>query len=275
MKRWIPALVALLVFASLPVTATPLDDLVAELKTIDRLDDQAMPRALAAFGRLRAAEPSLSARDSAIFVMREFYTLLVQDWNERIEDLQSEKEMAAFRRRLKSNGLTLASSEGMYYVREQADYFYRRVAIHGSPAWSEFARLRAVELKQGFCEDASLVITWRALGDRVLAWERYLDRYCDGMMGEPATYLYRLYLTTLLSGTDNTPVFGENGLLKPQVKAEYARIVKCSAGTRTGRLVADYRRVLIENQWRDGAYRQEFLAAHKVLGMIGEETPVE
>jgi hypothetical protein len=83
----------------------------------------------------------------------------------------------AFWSALKYNGLSPDLEEGVYSVEPDYDYLVRNFSKF-LPGWlSEFNKLIAQELKEGFITDEKLVISTDKLSKRIVQWENYLKKY--------------------------------------------------------------------------------------------------
>jgi hypothetical protein len=78
---------------------------------------------------------------------------------------------------LKYNGLTVEIDEGVYFVEPDYGYLVRNFSKF-LPGWlSDFNKLIAQELKEGFMADDKLVISRDKVSKRIGLWENYLKKY--------------------------------------------------------------------------------------------------
>lgn len=160
------------------------------------------------------AECSQEESDLAFLAFRQFFYELIENLNKRLWDEQSNSDdpndlvkeriieaMAPYR-----NWFGLFESEGNFSVFENEhfllDTFYRYL----SPPLHRFLVLRSIEMREVFQEDAALRVDLIEIGRRCIQWEDYLQRYPDSPLIEDAREFHRIYLSSLLTGTGNSPI---------------------------------------------------------------------
>ena len=89
--------------------------------------------------------------------------------------------------------------------------------------------------------DAGLVLTWRELGDLIARYEAYVESYPEqkelfARLGENYQYLQMIYMT----GTDNTPIADESGMIDPDLKGEWQRFMKAYPNSLTTVLIKEF-----------------------------------
>jgi hypothetical protein len=225
--------------------------------------------------------PDLSSKDS---VFKEFYfkfysvanglsdafeskyPQLVNDLNEN----KNNQETEAFLDNIKIAGLDLCMSEGMYYFDVKYDYFYNNFKDRVSPDLSEYLNIRKDEVKQGFSEDAGMLISFEELYKRVKRWEDFLTKYPNSSSSEEATYFYQTYLETLLTGMDNTRTFDfENNTLIPEVKTIFERVIQGDSTSNTGKVIKAYYKFLLKNNFIYSDSISVFLESFGLSSMLG------
>lgn len=231
------------------------------LSALDPSDLGSVQEALRQF-RDRFDNQPVKERDAAFLAFRVFY-YGVEDkqsrllWGRESEEIENDDALKAS---LGESGFRLVTTEGDWYVRERPDFLYEEFSERVSEALRVFLQLRMRELREGLGGDATLNISFEDLGDRVLAWERYLAQYPDSPLRDEANFFYPSYWYLLLTGTDNTPVHDqerENGeivrRLRPHIRKVYREYAEKNAGTKTGMILKEYYSLLEKNdfQWSD------------------------
>jgi len=162
------------------------------------------------------------------------------------------------------------SSEGMYYLDVMPDYFYINFRDLVSAGVAQYLSIRKDELKQGFSEDAGMLITFGELYQRVKRWEEFLDKFPNTVYTADADYYYQTYLATLLTGMDNSRVFdSENSVLLPEIKQLYEKIIKEDPQSRCGKIISSYYSLLKSHNFKDNNGIDDFLKANKLSSMLG------
>ena len=113
---------------------------------------------------------------------------------------QLNSEMAAI-------GWVLGESEGTYYIAETGDWMLSRFGKYLPEDWKLFLRQREMEISEKFSEDAGLLISWDELRERIIFWEGFLKKYPGFNEKATAEYYLSIYLSTYLSGMDNTRIY--------------------------------------------------------------------
>jgi hypothetical protein len=93
------------------------------------------------------------------------YKVITEKLDKNVDDNQTKD----FRKCLEACGTELLTTEGSYYLDAKYDYFYSLFKGKVSPALDDFLRVRSIELKQGFSEDAGLQISFEELYKRVVS----------------------------------------------------------------------------------------------------------
>ena len=189
---------------------------------------------------------------------------------ERIDRKISDPEITDFTSSLDRCGLILLRSEGMYYVDEKDDYFYNLFKDRISRAMTEYLKFRKKELKEGFSNDAGLIITFNQLYHRVLTWESFNTRYPDFVNREETQNYYTTYMSTLLTGMDNSPTFDyDTGILFPELKKLYSKIRSRHDSLNSTGTIKEYYELLKNSGFKKPADMDTFLKKHELFSMRG------
>lgn len=188
--------------------------------------------------------------------------------SEQLEQDKNSPELSAFKENLKEGGFELFSTEGMYFTDVAYDLYYRNFMDRVSASMKEYIVLRKDEIREGFSEDAGMLISFESLYGRVKSWEHFLNTYPDALFKEEANYLYHMYLSTLLTGMDNTPAFEyPNNTLLPELKALYEKIIREGDGSGTSRIISDYYTLLEQHSFQDNDDIKAFLEKNELASM--------
>lgn len=167
-------------------------------------------------------------------------------------------------------GTGLYMSEGDYYTDVRPAYFYQIFKGKVSPALDTFLRIRTTEMIEGFSEDAAMLISFNQLYGRVLFWEKFIDRYPEFVLINYAYYYFNSYLSTLLTGMDNTRVFDlETDMLNPELKNLYEHILKDTNSTKATEVVTSYYHYLKRNNFKYPADLEDFMKRKGLYSMLG------
>ncbi len=281
--------VVLILLLNAGLCAKPAQDISVITKQLEKYDltdvnsiGTALEFVKSTINRLSPAD-----RDSAFFAFSTFYYTTMNEFNEKqlwsndsltnklyADTLNTDPAVKALKQKLAANGLGLYMTEGNYYVDALPDYLYDNFSRSVSPSVKEFLRIRKGELAAGFSEDAGLVISFEELGKRVIAWENFIDTFPDSPLVGEAKSNWDLYLSTLLSGMDNSRIFDfDSNQLIPAVKQVYNTFLEKYPQTRSGKLIAKFYNFLKENNFEYSEAVEEFYETNKIHSMLGVQPP--
>jgi len=194
------------------------------------------------------------------------YSTLIHRANRKIVDL----EITKFKRCLDMCGLTLLRTEGENYVDVNYDYYYKLFKGRVSPALTEYLKIRKKELRQGFSEDAELIISFHQLYKRVITWEKFNTKYPDFFNREDTQLNYTTYLSTLITGMDNSPIFDyDTGRLFPEIYNLYLKIISRHDSLKSTRVIKEYYNLLKTSDFMMPDQLDQFLKANELFSMLG------
>jgi len=188
----------------------------------------------------------------------------------KIENKIADPEINEFKKALDMCGLTLLVSEGDYYVDARYDYFSELFKDRVSPALNDYLQIRRKELKEGFSEDAGLLISFNQLYERVVTWENFNTKYPDFFDKTDSQFYYKSYLSTLITGLDNSQPFDDKtGELIPELKRLYQKIISRDDSLNSTRVIKDYYGFLKASDFKEPKNLDKFLKVNDLYSMIG------
>jgi hypothetical protein len=113
----------------------------------------------------------LSRRDTTIK-----YDSLLTDSNRKYYSKLSEK-LTLYAQKLKDNGLRVYQSEGDDYIGQDLDFVAKWFYKYVSPAMKLYLIQLNKEDKEGFSEDAELIISPYQFVNRTIWWEKFASKY--------------------------------------------------------------------------------------------------
>ncbi|MGI8893170.1 MAG: hypothetical protein ACR2GN_06885 [Bacteroidia bacterium] len=224
-------------------------------------------------------------RDSAFILYRQFFYEIMMQQNEILsenelvaralaENKQDVEEVEYFRKKIMDNGMIFLQSEGFFYIDEDHNYLHKAFSSYVSDPVKKLLEIRKEEMKKGFSEDAALLISFQELGERVRNWEILLEENPDLKLQQEAKGYYNLYLSTFLTGLDNSSVFDlRTNKIMPEAKEAYEEYINKHSNTKSGRTVSKYYSLLESNNFNKPGNLQEFLTENNIAGMDGVQPP--
>jgi hypothetical protein len=261
-----------------------LTGITGDLKTfksyVGNLDDKQVASIALALDYIKTCIPAGNPDQDMIF--EEFYKKFYRVTNRFSDSLETNypsiikqldkdsnsAELGAFRDNLKQCGIGIFTTEGIYYPDAIYDFFYTNFNDRVSVGMKEFLSIRKDEMKQGFSEDAELLISFDEVYQRAKRWEKLLDTYPEIIIKEEAGNYYIMYMETLITGMDNSPVFSsENQTLLPEIRILYEKILKEETGSKTTKIISDYYSFLEQHDFKDNDDIQNFLKDNNLKSM--------
>jgi len=224
---------------------------------------------------------SESDKDSVFALFNQVFYSQVNIFNDSLESKYStilhkidknkvDAEVTEFKKCLDLCGMSLLNSEGDYYVDAKYDYYYDLFKDRVSPALNEYLKIRKKELKEGFTEDAELLISFNELYERVVTWENFNTRYPDFFIKDDTRFYYSSYLSTLITGLDNSQLFDtETEKLLPELNKLYLKIIFRNETLKSTKVIKDYYELLRSNNFKMPEKIDSFLKENDLFLMLG------
>ncbi|MCH8328401.1 MAG: hypothetical protein IID15_07775 [Candidatus Marinimicrobia bacterium] len=182
------------------------------LDSLDNVDLNSIRNGLDHYNSLiYTAKPALADTLADIFMTFFFATIAFHNdrmWENLpfVEQLHADDEghdpaLAPFYTALANNGLQLYSFGRIYYIDQQPRFLLQAFGSSVSAAMQDFLALRADEIRVGFSDHDSLVISFEQVAERTMKWERHLLKYPRAMIYSRSHFYYVTYLSTLLTGS--------------------------------------------------------------------------
>ncbi|MNX91667.1 hypothetical protein D3C86_1237650 [compost metagenome] len=95
--------------------------------------------------------------------------------------------------------------EGYVEIEPLHDFYYTIFKDYVTSDYKDYLYLKSEENKSLYSADAGLVISFKDLGDRVISWENFMNKYPDSKLIASVKEEYKNYQMDYLIGLDNTP----------------------------------------------------------------------
>lgn len=117
--------------------------------------------------------------------------------------------------------------EGITQIWSTPGYYYSVFRNKVTPDYDRYILQLAEDNKENYAVNGGLMITWEALGDRLIAWENFIHAYPKSPLIKRATKEYNDYLLDYILGMDSSPTYDRTeGKLMDDTREEYNRIIK-------------------------------------------------
>jgi hypothetical protein len=181
--------------------------------------------------------PEVEKEFQAEKVQKELSTLKFPVTNEQIDAI-AVPDVKELVKSSVDGGYKLDNAEGMVFP--VIDYAkLAALAADATPAMKEYLALMALESDKRMAKDAALIISRDELSKRTLAAESFVKQYKDAPERDKVTARFVDYIQAYLLGMDNTPNFGQNFMIKPEIKAEMDKTASAYPDTVTGKMTKE------------------------------------
>ncbi len=116
------------------------------------------------------------------------------------------EKLKAYNDKLKRNGFEVSSSEGISYIMQDRDFFANWFYSYVSPTMKAYLLQLNKENKEGFGEDAGLIIDPKQFVDRLVWWEDFIKNDTLFILRNEAKERKKDLLTFFVNGMDNSPI---------------------------------------------------------------------
>jgi len=156
---------------------------------------------------------------------------------------------------LKSKNLEIESIEDQFesIYHEKIDYrqLYLDFGKYLSDDYKDYLELIEIELNEPISKEEALIVSWDELGERVILFEKYLEKYPIAENFDQIQDKYYYYMSSYLYGLNNTPVYEySTGTLLEDVKKSYERFIEKNQKSQTTIIISGYLGKLRENKWK-------------------------
>ncbi len=170
--------------------------------------------------------------------------------------------------------------EGYNELKFRNYHYWNLFGPYLSPALRNFLKIIEDESVKLYSADAGICLTWDEVGERVVRWEKYIDKYPDSAPIDQARENYIFYLRDYLFGEDNTPTFYfEDGKLKiyDESHRSYQALLKKYPDSITARLLETFLKEARNQKFNsddkypffDEFYKRVIDMAETAIGMPG------
>ncbi|WP_167369804.1 hypothetical protein [Chryseobacterium shigense] len=126
--------------------------------------------------------------------------------------------------------------EGLTEIQSLPGYDYSVFKNKVTPDYESYILQLANDRKENYAINGGLMITWEELGDRLIAWENFMNKFPKSPLIKKAKGEYNDYLLDYILGMDSSPTYDRTeGKLLDDTKEEYNRIIKKYPDSRTAK----------------------------------------
>lgn len=192
-----------------------------------------------------------TCREELLFIFRQYYLNCLEAYSVGVDSLKiNEVNEKKFNKSLAVIGWSVKSTEGNYYIGESAGWFETKFKKVLTDPYKEYFRFRSKEIREGFSEDAGLLITWNQLRYRIIFWEAFLKKYPYFPEKQSIQAYLNVYVRVFLSGMDNSLIYDyTNRTLRKDVRSAYEKFITENKTSKYYKLVKDYYEMIKRNNY--------------------------
>lgn len=131
--------------------------------------------------------------------------------------------------------------EGMVEIKTKNDYYHNIFKNYVSDDYKEYIVIKSEEDKVSYSADASLLISFEKIGERVIVWEKLLAKYPTSKLRNKIREQYQSYQSDYLFGMDNTSTIeyqsSEKAFINPENVDEFNRFMRKYPLSPTNKLI--------------------------------------
>ncbi len=157
------------------------------------------------------------------------------------------------------NGMKFEMSEGTIYIASQPDFLFNNFGPYLPEAFRDYLAITKEHDSEIWVDDACLLISFEDLGDRIIAWENFMEKYPEFEYYQDIKETHDRYLRFFLMGLDNSPLFNyPDDLLDPNIQKAYENYIQKNGARESGKLVNSYYELLEAEGFKKGPKIDQF-----------------
>lgn len=197
--------------------------------------------------------------------MQKFYTV---DFDLNKLDEIKTAEIKELLTETKAMGYKIETAEGTFFPVMNYE-FYKKYSDYVSEDMKEYIEIMARESNETPIKDAALMIDWNEITKRALAQEQFVKNYGSSVKVDAVRELHMRYLTFMLYGANNTPLFSyDTNIMQSEAKDVYTAAVKNNPDTATMQMLGKYMEILDKTNYKFSDEADKFRKAVVEKGLF-------
>ncbi|MGI6586573.1 MAG: hypothetical protein ACOX3L_11805 [Lutisporaceae bacterium] len=150
----------------------------------------------------------------------------------------------------KAMGYKAETAEGMFFPIINYE-FLKKFSPYAGDDVKDYIDIMAVESNKVPAKDAALVIGWDEVVERALAQEGFIRKHSGSDKVESIKKLQKKYITFMLYGLNNTPLFSyDTKEMDSEAKEVYIKAVKNNSDSELMKLLGGYMEILEKSDYK-------------------------
>jgi hypothetical protein len=274
MKVYLACLITLVCIATSFASPCPKDEFKNKISSIGFKDTSSVAQAAEELIK-HAKNQEDKCREELLFIFRQYYLNCLKEYNNRIDSLGiNETNEDKINKSLLTIGWCVKFTEGLYYIGESPGWFGTKFKKVLTDPYKEYLHFRSREIREGFSEDAILLISWDQLRHRIITWESFLNKYPNFAEKQSIQEYLDIYIRVFLTGMDNSRIDDrENMTLHNDVRAAYEKFIRENKASKYHKVVKDYYEMIKENNFIVPKNAYEYLKNQGYKSYLATQPP--
>lgn len=148
------------------------------------------------------------------------------------------------------SGYKIETAEGMFFPVINYE-FYKKYSNNVTEDIKEYIDIMAVESNVTPVKDAGLMIGWNEIIKRALAQEHFIKNYESSAKADEVSKLQKRYITFMLFGTNNTPLFSyDTNVMMAEAQEIYSKAIKDNQDSEIIQMLSKYMDILRKTDYK-------------------------
>lgn len=149
----------------------------------------------------------------------------------------------------RNSGYKVETAEGTYFPIINYE-FYNKYEKYVTNDIKEYIRIMTVESNKVPVKDGGLMISWVEVLNRAFSQEHFVDTYRDSAKQKDVKELLNQYLSYVMFGLNNTPLFSyDTKLMNSEAKAAYIKVLSTKKDSHLAQILNSYYDQIIKNRF--------------------------
>lgn len=178
-----------------------------------------------------------------------YYSTAVQEALYKLDSIQ-DAEVKSLIEETRAMGYKVETAEGMFFPIINYE-FLKKFSPYAGDDVEDYIDIMAMESNKVPAKDAALVIGWDEVLERALAQEGFIRKHSGSNKVESIKKLQKKYITFMLYGLNNTPLFSyDTKEMDPEAKEVYIKAVKNNSDSELMKLLGGYMEILEKSDYK-------------------------
>ena len=158
------------------------------------------------------------------------------------EDTETKNLIKRKEKELLTHGLEFNEmGEGLVEIKTKNEFYYNIFKNYVTDDYRDYLEIKKNEGNTSYSNDGGLVISFRELGDRIIVWEKFMEKYPNSKLIPSVKQNYKDYQWDYIFGMENTRTIEDtnpkNLFIYPENIEEFNRFKKMYPSSATNKLI--------------------------------------